>query len=194
MSTRKRIQNRPELGRDTLVILNDAEIQLAHLIADSRYAKNRKEGVFDNKQDKKRTSIEIDRDGVESELAFFKLIGKYPEPIFDISIKSKEKGTDDGDALIDNMAIDIKSTRYKTGRLVQSGSLTKLSVPSVDLFCLMIKEGENSYRLKGFYPAKMLLREENYGKHFPGRPCFMVEQTDLMEYGDCVKKVLDMRK
>ena len=191
MSARKRIQDRPELGRDTLVILNDAEIQFAHLIADNRYASNRKAGVFDNKEDKKRTSIEIDRDGVESELAFFKLIGKYPEPIFDISIKSKEKGTDDGDALIDNMAIDIKSTRYKTGRLVQSGSLTK---PSVDLYCLMIKEGENSYVLKGFYPAKMLLREENYGKHFPGRPCFMVEQTDLMEYGDCVKKVLDMRK
>jgi len=191
MSTRKRIQNRPELGRDTLVILNDAEIQFAHLIADNRYASNRKAGVFDNKEDKKRTSIEIDRDGVESELAFFKLIGKYPEPIFDISIKSKEKGTDDGDAFIDNMAIDIKSTRYKTGRLIQSGSQTK---PSVDLYCLMIKEGENSYVLKGFYPAKMLLREENYGKHFPGRPCFMVEQTDLMEYGDCVKKVLDMRK
>ena len=191
MSARKRIQNRPELGRDTLVILNDAEIQFAHLIADNRYASNRKAGVFDNKEDKKRTSIEIDRDGVESELAFFKLIGKYPEPIFDISIKSKEKGTDDGDAFIDNMAIDIKSTRYKTGRLIQAGSQTK---PSVDLYCLMIKEGENSYKLKGFYPAKMLLRDENYGKHFPGRPCFMVEQSDLMEYGDCVKKVLDMRK
>ena len=166
-------------------------MQLAHLIADNRGAKNRKEGVFDNKQDKKRTSIEIDRDGVESELAFFKLIGKYPEPIFDTSLKSKEKGTDHGDAFLDNMAIDIKTTRYKTGRLVQAGSLTK---PSVDLYCLMIKEGENSYKLKGFYPAKMLLCEENYGKHFSGKPCFMVEQTDLMEYGDCVKKVLDMSK
>jgi len=39
-----------------------------------------------------------------------------------------------------------------------------------------------------------LLQEKNYGKHFPGRPCFAIKQNVLMDYDDCAKKVLTSSK
>jgi hypothetical protein len=157
-------------------------------MAIARNASNRKEGVIDSIQDKKRTSIQIDIDGIEAELAFFKLINKYPVSLLDTSNKSKSNGTDFGDVFIDNLSIDVKSTRYKTGKLIQSGAKTLKS--KIDIYCLVIKEGENTFNMKGFYPSSLLLHEDNYGKHFPGRPCFAVPQKVLMDYDDCVKKVL----
>ena len=188
MPPRQRIQSRPELVRNTLINLNENELELAKTIAIARNVSNRKEGVIDNIQDKKRTSIQIDIDGIEAELAFFKLINKYPVSLLDTSNKSKSNGTDFGDVFIDNLSIDVKSTRYKTGKLIQSGAKTLKS--KIDIYCLVIKEGENTFNMKGFYPSSLLLHEDNYGKHFPGRPCFAVPQKVLMDYDDCVKKVL----
>ena len=74
MPTRQRVQSRPKLVRNTLINLNENELALAKTIAIARNSSNRKEGVVDNIQDKKRTSIQIDIDGAEAELAFFKLI------------------------------------------------------------------------------------------------------------------------
>ena len=188
MPPRQRIQSRPELVRNTLINLNENELELAKTMAIARNASNRKEGVIDSIQDKKRTSIQIDIDGIEAELAFFKLINKYPVSLLDTSNKSKSNGTDFGDVFIDNLSIDVKSTRYKTGKLIQSGAKTLKS--KIDIYCLVIKEGENTFNMKGFYPSSLLLHEDNYGKHFPGRPCFAVPQKVLMDYDDCVKKVL----
>jgi len=74
MPTRQRVQSRPKLVRNTLIHLNENELKLAQTIAIARNDSNRKEGVVDNIQDKKRTSIQIDIDGAEAELAFFKFI------------------------------------------------------------------------------------------------------------------------
>lgn len=191
MPTRQRIQDRPELGRNTLVSLNELELSFAHAIAETRNSTNRKENVKDMVQDGKRTSLEVDRDGAEAELAVFKLLGMYPEPMLDTTIRSKAAGTDNGDVVIDGLTVDVKSTRYKTGNLIQSGGVKEAVV---DMYCLVIKTTDNTFQIKGFYPAKLLLSEKNYGKHFPGRPCFLVSQKDLMEYAVCAKKVLDLRK
>ena len=188
MPPRQRIQSRPELVRNTLINLNENELELAKTIAIARNDSNRKKGVIDNIQDKNRTSIQIDIDGAEAELAFFKFVNEYPESFFDTTNKAKSTGTDLGDAILDNLSIDVKSTRYKTGKLIQSGAKTLKS--KIDIYCLVIKEGENTFNMKGFYPSSLLLHEDNYGKHFPGRPCFAVPQKVLMDYDDCVKKVL----
>lgn len=190
MPTRQRVQDRTKLVRNTLVELSDFEQTVAHFIADARNANSRKENVKDMKQDKKRTSVEIDQDGAEAELAFYKLLEEYPTNMFDVSSKSKAKGTDSGDAVVDGFVVDVKTTRYKTGKLIQGGGVKE---PVVDMYCLMIKVAPHTFQLKGFYPARMLISEEKYGKHMPGRPCFMAEQKELMDYDDCVKKVLDLR-
>jgi N-acetylglucosamine-6-phosphate deacetylase len=192
MPARQRIQSRPELVRNTLINLNGNELALAKTIAIARNASNRKEGVADNIQDKKRTSIQIDIDGAEAELAFFKLINTYPESFFDTTNKSKSTGTDLGDVFLDDFSIDVKSTRYKTGQLIQSGAKTFKS--KIDMYCLIIKEEDNIFNMKGFYPSSLLLQEKNYGKHFPGRPCFAIKQNVLMDYDDCAKKVLTSSK
>ena len=188
MPPRQRIQSRPELVRNTLINLNENELELAKTIAIARNDSNRKEGVIDNIQDKNRTSIQIDIDGAEAELAFFKFVNEYPESFFDTTNKAKSTGTDLGDAILDNLSIDVKSTRYKTGKLIQSGAKTFKS--KIDIYCLVVKEDDNTFNVKGFCPSSVLLHEDNYGKHFPGRPCFAVPQKVLMDYDDCVKKVL----
>ena len=192
MPARQRIQSRPELVRNTLINLNENELALAKTIAIARNSSNRKEGVVDNIQDKKRTSIQIDIDGAEAELAFFKLINIYPASFFDTTNKSKSTGTDLGDAFLDDFSIDVKSTRYKTGQLIQSGAKTFKS--KIDMYCLVIKEEDNIFNMKGFYPSSLLLQEKNYGKHFKGRPCFAIKQNVLMDYDDCAKKVLTSSK
>jgi N-acetylglucosamine-6-phosphate deacetylase len=170
MPPRQRIQSRPELVRNTLINLNENELELAKTIAITRNANCRKEGVIEKVESYKRTSIEIDIDGAEAELAFFKFVNKYPDSFFNTTNKSKIKGTDLGDAILDNLSIDVKSTRYKTGKLIQSGAKTLKS--NIDIYCLVIKEGENTFNMKGFYPSALLLHEDNYGKHFPRSSLF----------------------
>jgi hypothetical protein len=179
------------IEKNTMVDLSPTEIKFAHLIAELRNASSRKQNIKDMKQDKSRTSLEIDQDGAEAEVVFYKAVGRYPEYLFDVSPKSKASGTDPGDAFIDGYTFDVKTTKYVTGKLIQSGGVKEATVA---IYCLIIKEGsprlQHSYRIAGFYPAKMLVCPERYGNHLPGRPCYMVTQAELMSYHDCLNKML----
>jgi hypothetical protein len=178
------------IEKNTIVDLSSTEIEFAHLIAKLRNASSRKQNIKDMKQDKSRTSLEIDQDGAEAEVVFYKSVGRYPEYLFNISPKSKASGTDSGDAFIDGYAFDVKTTKYVTGKLIQSGSVKETAV---DIYCLIIKEGsqhlQHRYRIAGFYPAKMLVCPERYGNHFPGRPCYVATQSELLSYNDCLKNI-----
>ena len=49
MSSRQRIQSRPELGRNTLMFLTEDEVNFANLIGSKRNSTNRKLDVNDNR-------------------------------------------------------------------------------------------------------------------------------------------------
>lgn len=187
MPTRQRIQSRPELVRNTLITLNDFELEIAEFIGKRRNSENRSKNVYDNRY-KKNDSIEIDVIGTRTELAFGKLINSYPHELLELGVKSKKLGTDFGDYMIDNMSVDVKGTKYKTGRLLIPAKSSRPE--NIDMFCLLTKEEENSFYLRGFYPVD-LIYEKTPIKNF-GRPSYTVEQKELLDYDDCLKKVLDI--
>lgn len=194
MSTRQRIQDRPELVRNTLIYLEDTEIKLYTDIGQARYNNNRKKSVKDTaaKRDKN-DPYKFDILGVAGELALYKIIGEYPNGVMDIGIRSMERGTDKGDLLIDGLTVDVKTTDHVNGRLL---AVSNKCLGVIDLFALVIKISDDYFILRGFYPCHLLIKEENFnradGKFV--RPCYNVGQEELMDYDEAVKKLQPLKK
>jgi len=194
MPTRQRVQDRPELVRNTLIQLSDTEIKLYTEIGQARYNNNRKKSVKDTaaKRDKS-DPYKFDILGVGGELALYKMIGEYPDGVMDIGIRSMERGTDKGDLLLDGLTVDVKTTDHVYGRLL---AVSNKCLEVIDLFALVIKLSDNNFMLKGFYPCHMLIKEENFnradGKFV--RPCYNVGQEELMDYAVALKKLPPLKK
>jgi len=194
MSTRQRIQDRPELVRNTLIYLEDTEIKLYTDIGQARYNNNRKKSIKDTaaKRDKN-DPYKFDILGVAGELALYKIIGEYPNGVMDIGIRSMERGTDKGDLLIDGLTVDVKTTDHVNGRLL---AVSNKCLGVIDLFALVIKISDDYFILRGFYPCHLLIKEENFnradGKFV--RPCYNVGQEELMDYDEAVKKLQPLKK
>ena len=189
MSTRQRIQDRPELVRNTLIYLEDTEIKLYTDIGQARYNSNRKKSVKDTaaKRDKN-DPYKFDILGVAGELALYKIIGEYPNGVMDIGIRSMERGTDKGDLLIDGLTVDVKTTDHANGRLL---AVSNKCLGVIDLFALVIKISDDYFMLRGFYPCHLLIKEENFNRADGKlvRPCYNVGQEELMDYYEAVKKL-----
>lgn len=184
MSTRQRIQDRPELVRDALVTLNPAELKISSFIGKSRNKQNRSLGVFDSAVAE---TGKIDILGAEAELAFAKLCNMYPIDFMILRPLSKAKGTDSGDLVLDGFNVDVKTTTHQNGMLL----CTSKHVNGIDLFALMVKKGEDTFQLKGFMVAAELAVEEKFGRADGKlrRPAYFAKQNELYSYKDAVKKL-----
>jgi hypothetical protein len=148
------------------VTLDQSEIKICEWIAKNRYASNRNGGVSDKKIGPQ-SCEETDLEGICGEFAFCKAMNLYP----DMSI-SPRKGGDD--VIMNGDKIDIKTTKYKTGKLLARWS--KNENPS-DVYVLIIGQKPN-YNIVGWCSADDLIRDENlidlgYGKTYG------LEQTAL---------------
>lgn len=115
-----------------------------------------------------------EREGVMSELAFCKMLNIFPTEFFDVSPRSATSGEDLGDAVVNGWTIDVKTTKYKTGKL-----LSKRKNPAIDLVVLMI--GENgSYELVGGLLASDMYQDWRYNRFKMPTPCFAALQEELM--------------
>ena len=194
MSTRQRIQDRPELVRNTLIYLEDTEIKLYTDIGQARYNNNRKKSVKDTaaKRDKN-DPYKFDILGVAGELALYKIIGEYPNGVMDVGIRSMERGTDKGDLLLDGLTVDVKTTDHANGRLL---AVSNKCLGVIDLFALVIKLSDDYFMLRGFYPCHLLIKEENFNRADGKlvRPCYNVGQEELMDYAVALKKLPPLKK
>ena len=156
--------------------LNDLEKEMGEMIARKRYDLNRKNNTKDLAVLGKafNNSIDADIEGLWAELAFCKVAKIYPDEVFRLGYTSKRKGGDVGDAIINGMHIDVKSTKTETGRLI-----TMQKNALVDSYVLLIgKEGK--YRIAGAMESSKLCVPERYGHHKLFRvPCFMATQDEL---------------
>ena len=156
--------------------LNDLEKEMGEMIARKRYDLNRKNNTKDLAVLGKafNNSIDADIEGLWAELAFCKVAKIYPDEVFRLGYTSKRKGGDVGDAVINGMHNDVKSTKTETGRLI-----TMQKTALVDSYVLLIgKEGK--YRIAGAMESSKLCVPERYGHHKLFRvPCFMATQDEL---------------
>ena len=162
------------------VKLNEAEERLAKFIGKKRYEGSRKAGVH-NAKIGGQSNEQTDQEGAGAELAFCKLFNIYPD--MNIEIKSAKNGTDKGDAVLDGKAIDVKSTTYKTGRLLAA----KWKDPNSEIHAYALLTGElPNYTFRGFMKSENLLREEMLRDLGKGEG-YVAEQEDLAEWEDLEK-------
>ena len=161
------------------VELNEVEKEMGEIIAKKRYNLNRKNNVKDLAVLGKAFSngIHADIEGLWAELAFCKVAKVYPDEVFRLGYTSKRKGGDVGDAIVNNMHIDVKSTKTETGRLI-----TMQKNALVDSYVLLIgKEGK--YRIAGAMKSSELCVPERFGHHKLFKvPCFMATQDELIPW------------
>ena len=179
------------IPKNILIQLTEFEVVVGRAIGERRSGYNRSQNVKDQKRDNKRTGVEIDILGAQAELAFYKLIDKFPVgPFMTDRVMSKKNKSDIGDVVIDGFTIDIKATEHKNGKLIAKKSFES---NCIDIYGLMIKENEDMFSFRGFFPAKELLVESRIGVlgKYVNRPCFIATQEELYDYETCMKKMLD---
>tara|TARA_R110000822_G_scaffold14535_1_gene50987 strand:+ start:5380 stop:5874 length:495 start_codon:yes stop_codon:yes gene_type:complete len=153
-----------------LVQMTPAETVIALTLAVMRNTTARQHNVAD-KQMGKQDPIEIDRDGLLAEMAFGKKNNLYP----DFTIGPRQGGAD----LIthNGLTIDVKATRYKTGRLVIHSAK---QIKDADLYVLGIVS-DNAVDLVGYIKAIDALKEENIGDLGHGKG-YLIEQSRLTKF------------
>lgn len=132
-----------------MVELTAVEQRLAQHIARTRAAVNSARGVTDRKQGKQ-SAEEIELDGIAAEIAFCKLFNVYPD------LQTEEYQI--ADAVTPGMGrVDVKSTRYKSGKLV---SIRTKKGKEADAYALMIGQFPR-FQFAGWATADELIADEN---------------------------------
>jgi len=155
----------------TKVVLNNAEQRLAQYLAKARYAKNRQTNTKDMKvgpQDCETTDLE----GIAAEIAFCKMCNVYP----DLQLENRPMY----DAVLpDGTTVDVKATRYRSGRLLAvPGKLDKCE--GLESYSLVVGEFPGPYEFRGFLKREDLLRPERLTDLGHG-PTYAATQEELRE-------------
>ena len=153
-----------------IVSMSPPESAMALTLAVMRQTNSRASGVV-NKQMSKQNPIEIERDGVLSEMAFGKRFNLYP----DFSVHPRKGGAD----LITHqgLRVDIKATRYKSGRLLIHIDKT---VEDVDIYVLAIIDGDD-VDFVGYIKSADAIKQE-YVKDLGHGVGYVIEQTSLTKF------------
>ena len=156
------------MKKNISLTLNDGEQQICKLIAKARFNNNRNNNVKNSKVGEQSNEF-TDLEGIGGEVAFCKMVNAFP----DFSIHVRNATEDKGDLVVNNVTIDVKTTKYKNGKL--------LAVPwkksNVELYVLMVGEFP-TYTYKGSMFAKDLLIPERIGNLGRG-DTYIAEQKDL---------------
>ena len=131
------------------ITLNEAELKICEWLAKNRYLKNRKETVKDNKIGPQSCDV-TDLDGICGEFAFCKAMNLYP----DMSIYPRSGGHD---ILINGKRVDVKTTRYKSGKLLATKNKT---IADSDIYVLIVSNSPK-YTIAGFCNASDLIKDDN---------------------------------
>ena len=152
-----------------IITLSESEVYFLRIIASTRSMMSRSKKVVDQKFCDK-SGFEIDFDGCLSEYAFC----KWHNVHYDISFGDDTAGKPD--CVYKNLTIDIKSTRYKTGRLV-----VKLKPQPVDMYILAIVENDYTIRFAGYSRTEDLLKPENIRNLGTG-DSYVLDQDQLLKF------------
>jgi hypothetical protein len=131
------------------ITLDATEQAIAEGLARRRFNAARKAGVANAKIGPQSNHL-TDLEGIGSEFAFCKLFNLFP----DLTVGARKGGHD---CLLDSFKVDVKSTKYKSGKLLARTSKT---LDDADIYALMIGEFP-TYEFVGWSLNKELLKQEN---------------------------------
>ena len=153
-----------------MIQMSPAESAIALMVAVMRNTTARQNGVGD-KQMGGQDPIQIDRDGIIAEMAFGKQFNLYP----DLSTYPRKSGAD----LITKtgLKVDVKATRYKTGRLLIH---VDKPVTEVDIYVLGIVDGD-TVDFIGYVRSEDAIQAQNL-KDLGHGVCYVIEQDALRKF------------
>jgi UDP-N-acetylmuramyl pentapeptide synthase len=162
--------------------LNALEKHIALVVAKRMDASLKRFGENKYRVDKKVSQIESNYEAMMSEMAVCKYLGVYPECTFNDKVMSINAGTDVGDIIYNGTVIDVKHTRYKTGRLA-----AYKENPVIDVL-ILVTGSDGKYSIIGGIHAKDFYIKERFKKP-PNfiKSCFIAEQNELED----IDKILD---
>jgi len=128
------------------VDLSENELRVTRMVAVERPLYSRKK--YEDKKIMK-DGFQADVDGMVGEMCFGKLFNYYVD--FSVGKKKEDFVSRKGET------IDVKSTRYKTGRL--TATLEKIKDPC-DIYVLMVVDDQGGW-YKGFVRKEELFKDEN---------------------------------
>jgi len=150
------------------IALTDDDLNICRLLGNMRTLVARGNKVKDAKMGDL-SGTEIDEDGVIAEYAFCKHFNIFFDP-------SAYPRSGSVDCVYKGQRIDIKSTRYSTGRLLA----TLKKNEEVDVYVLAIITGKEVI-FPGWAYARDLYREENI-KNLGHGPGYVMEQSQLSQW------------
>ena len=133
-----------------IVDMTPQECAIAHLLAVMRHSTCRSNNIND-KQMGGQDAIEIDRDGILVKMTVGKPINRYP----DFSIYPRKGGVDLVGA--NGKKIDVKSTRYKNGKLLVHKDK---SSEEIDVYILVVID-ERTANVVGYIESAEVFKDEN---------------------------------
>jgi len=153
-----------------IVSMTPSEASIALTLAVMRNTTARQNNVAD-KQMGKQNPIEIDRDGILAEMAFGKQFNLYP----DLSVYPRKGGAD----LVTHagLKLDIKATRYKSGRLLIH---IDKPVEEVDIYVLGIVDGD-TVDFVGYIKSADAIQPQNLNDLGHGSG-YVIEQKNLKKF------------
>lgn len=130
------------------ITLNEVEIRLAKFVARKRYELARKNGRPNLKVGGQSNAF-TDLEGVAGEIAFCKAMNVYPNLVIG--------EVDEYDADIPEGTVDVKTTKYRSGKLL---AVQSKKMRQADLYALITGTIPH-YRFVGMATGSELFREEN---------------------------------
>lgn len=150
------------------IILTDAECLMLKTLGGMRSLVARSAGVKDAKMGDQ-NGLEADIDGLMGEYAFCKWKNIFPD-----LVPAPRSGS--CDCVFKNQRIDIKTTRYKTGRLLA----TLKNNQDIDIYVLAILE-ENTVNFVGWAKKEDLRQQKNI-KNLGHGEGYSLDQNELRSF------------
>ena len=161
------------LKKGTKVELNKAEQLACKVIAKLRFENNRKENTKNSKIGPQ-SNEDTDLEGIAAEFAFCKLNNLYPD--FSVFTRSSKNNTDCGDVKLNNGAtVDVKSTKYPTGKLLA----VPWKKPTSTYMALMVGSFPK-YEFKGIMESEELINPKRLGNLGHGET-YIARQEELKD-------------
>ena len=152
--------------------LNKNEQQLCKTIAKNRYENAREKGFRKSEIVEVNSHTSIDVDGVGSEMAAAKVLNVY----YDIETDFQASELPTHDLMYKGKTVDVKTTKYKTGRLIV---MPHKKNDQCELYLLVVGEFPE-YTVVGCATYDEIVKEENWGDPFGrGKPAYFLDQHKL---------------
>jgi len=166
--------NKIEIGQT--ITLTYCEQKLAHFVAKHRNGNNRHFNVA-NLKISAESPLTVDLEGIAGEIAFCRLFNVYPDldtdrppphPFYDATIPPPP-----------GYRIDVKTTKYETGKLLVDARKDSVKTSAIDFYVLMTGTFPGPYTYRGMIAREIIIAPHRI-ETIKGYRSYVATQSELV--------------